>query len=272
MPGVETPTPAEKVYAFARGVTFDVPVQVGVPLDLILEHGEKVRNLVGGHGGPPAVEPGQTAPASPWTVQEGLAGEEATLRPHVFATATTPGLTLALVITSTARVYYITLKSVKVSPVRVVRWTYTDVEVKPPLTKEPGLLPAPREPRLYHIGYDVVSAQEHRPDWTPRQVLDDGKKMYLVLPEVTLFATAPMVRMIGPNGAALVNVRQFLNVIIVDQLAPRLELRVGIGETAEVVTITRGQLRTIACGGNVSDADCPVWPHAASLLARRAQP
>ena len=87
-----------------------------------------------------------------------------------------------------------------------------------------------------------------------------------MLPEVTLFATAPLVRMIGPHGPALVNARHYLNVIIVDQLAPRLELRVGTGEHAEVVTITRGPLKTIDCPGAT---ECPIFPAAAVTLAGR---
>ena len=39
-----------------------------------------------------------------------------------------------------------------------------------------------------------------------------------------------------------------------------------LGEHAEVVTITRGNLRTIACPG---DEACPVWPQAAQALARK---
>jgi len=98
----------------------------------------------------------------------------------------------------------------------------------------------------------------------PRQVVDDGKKTYILFPEVTLFETVPMLRLIGPNGPQLVNVRQYLNVLILDQLLPRGELRVGIGEHAETVTITRGQLQTIACPG---DPRCPGWPAAAQVLA-----
>jgi hypothetical protein len=97
-----------------------------------------------------------------------------------------------------------------------------------------------------------------------------AQKTYILYPEVTLFETVPMLRLIGPNGPALVNARQYLNVVIVDMLVPRAELRVGIGEHAEVMIITRGQLRTIACPG---DPDCPVWPPAAQVLARKgAQP
>ena len=47
---------------------------------------------------------------------------------------------------------------------------------------------------------------------------------------------------------------------------PERELRVGLGEHAETVTITRGALRTILCPG---DEACPMWPLAATTLARR---
>jgi len=39
-----------------------------------------------------------------------------------------------------------------------------------------------------------------------------------------------------------------------------------VGEHAETVTITRGELKTIACPG---DQSCPVWPQAAQTLARK---
>ena len=63
----------------------------------------------------------------------------------------------------------------------------------------------------------------------------------------------PLVRLLGPNGPQLVNARQYLNVVIVDHLVARAELRVGLGEQAETVTITRGALRTIACPGDAAD-------------------
>src|SRR5262249_33672678 len=90
-----------------------------------------------------------------------------------------------------------------------------------------------------------------------------------VFPEVTLFEMVPMLRLIGSNGPQLVNARQFLNVVIVDQLVARGELRVGLGEHAETVTITPGQLETTACAG---DPRCPGWPSASSGLAPRPAP
>ena len=116
----------------------------------------------------------------------------------------------------------------------------------------------------YHVGYRLEASRHPAPSWMPRQVLDSGTKTYLIYPEVALFETVPMVRMVGPNGPQLINSRQFLNVVILDVLVPRLELRVGLGDTAEVVTISRGFLRTIACPG---DPECPQWPAAAAVLA-----
>jgi len=258
-PAPEKPTAAEKVYAYIPGTTFAVQVSTQTPLDLVLERGEQVRNIVGGDSAP--AEAQQTAR---WEVNEGADGLGETLRPHVFLTVGEEKLTTGVIITTTKRTYYLTCTSVKTSPIRMVRWIYPqESPVLHPKPTEPGLLPDPQEPRQYHVGYSLEGG---KPDWRPRQIVDDGKKTYILYPEVTLFETVPMLRLIGPNGPQLVNARQFLNVVIVDQVVARGELRVGIGEQAETTTITRGALKTIACPG---DASCPVWPQAAQVLAKQ---
>jgi type IV secretion system protein VirB9 len=258
------PTAAEKVYQYTPGATFAMQVSANTPLDLVLEKGEQVRNIVGGDRAPADAQ--QTAR---WEVKEGADGLGETFRQHVFITVGEEKLATGLIITTTKRTYYLTCTSVKTSPVRVVRWQYPHDEPAEmqPRPHEPGLLPDPQEPHHYHVGYELVSAKPP-PSWQPRQVVDDGTKTYILYPEVTLFETVPMLRLIGPNGPQLVNARQFLNVVIVDQLVARGELRVGIGAHAETVTITRGQLKTIACPG---DPSCPVWPQAAQALARKGR-
>jgi type IV secretion system protein VirB9 len=255
---------AEKVYDYKPGVAVQAPVAIGMPLDIVLEEGEQVRQIVDGDRAP--AEQGQTRR---WDVREGGDGSGDGLRPHIFVTASAPGLTNGLVITTTRRSYYITCKSVQKSPVRVLRWHYPqDGSDRPRPTPEPAspaLLPHPEQPMRYHVGYEVTVSHPP-PAWAPRHVVDDGKKLYIVYPESTLFERVPLLRGIGPNGPELVNARQFLNVVIVDSLLPRAELRVGIGEGAQTVTITRGTLRTITCPG---DAACPVWPRAATVLAGR---
>src|SRR5205807_10079557 len=44
----DTPTAAEKIYSFTPGTTFAATVPMGWPLDIVLERGEQVRNIVGG--------------------------------------------------------------------------------------------------------------------------------------------------------------------------------------------------------------------------------
>jgi type IV secretion system protein VirB9 len=257
----DKPGKAETVQAFQPGTIYTIAVAVGTPLDIVLEQGEKVRDIMAGDRTPqPEGHP------APWDVKEGKDGEGEAARSHIFVTVSEAGLHQGVTITTTRRIYYLALASVKQASTRVLRWTYLPVpEHERPAEDKPRLLPHPDEHRQYHVGY-TLAAKGAMPAWQPRHVVDDGTKMYLVYPEVTLFSTVPMVRMIGPNGPQLVNSRQFLNVVIIDQLAPRLELRAGIGDTAEVVTITRGQLRTIACPG---DMDCPQWPAAAQQLAGR---
>lgn len=254
------PTKAEQVTPFTDSTPAVVPIAVGTPLDIVLEPGEDLLNVVGGDRAPQ--EGGQTPR---WEIKKGAEGQGDTLRPHLFVTVTEPGLTIGFTLTTTRRTYYVTCKSVGASPIRVLRWTYG--QGHPPLPRqEPGkplaVFPDQDAPARYHTGYRVESSGRP-PDWLPRQVLDDGKKVYILYPEVSLFGVIPLVRMIGPNGPQLVNTRQLLNVVIVDQLAARLELRVGLGEQAETVTITRDSLRTISCPG---DGDCPQWPQAAATL------
>lgn len=267
------PTKEEQVVEYKPGVSTKVQVPTDGPLDILLQPGEEVRQIVGGEGdaAPKDGEPASnTAPQIRWEQKVGKHGAGETVQDHIFLHAKVPNLTMGIIVTTSRRVYYLTCKSVRTSQVRVVYWKYAEENAAPvDVAKEPGLLPDPTDPRRYHVGYTLTASQKQMPDWFPRAVIDDGKKMYVVYPEISLYQTVPVVRMIGPNGPQLVNARQFLNVVIVDQLAPRLELRVGIGETAEVVTIARGNLRTIECPG--AD-ECPVWPGAAQTLARRMRP
>src|SRR5215472_536914 len=59
----EKPTAAEKVYAYTPGTPYTVPVPVGWPLDIVLERGEQVHNIVGGDRAPGASTPAPHVPA-----------------------------------------------------------------------------------------------------------------------------------------------------------------------------------------------------------------
>jgi type IV secretory pathway VirB9-like protein len=270
-------TEAEKVYDYVPGGVYKVAVALDAPLDLILEPGEKVQALMGSDPKPirhaaaePAPEHGDAKlqVKERWEYKEAVHGLGEHANSHILLRALEVGATLGLTVTTSKRVYYLTCQSVAKSPIRAVWWTYPPESpaVAPQAGQAPGLLPHPDEPRLYHVGYQLTTSSP-APTWTPHHIVDDGKKFYIVYPEIVLFGTVPLVRIIGPNGPQVVNSHQFLNVVMLDLAdVPRVELRVGTSEHAQRVTITRGTLRTIQCP---EDQDCPRWPAAARHLAGR---
>jgi type IV secretory pathway VirB9-like protein len=85
-----------------------------------------------------------------------------------------------------------------------------------------------------------------------------GFKTYILFPPQLAGISAPMIRLIGPNGYELVNARMVGSVLVLDHLIERAaELRIGTDPAAEIVRITRQAPRMIACPG---DAECPLWP------------
>ena len=251
------PTSAEKLYDFAPGGTYLAPVMVGFPLDILFERGEEIRNYSGGD--PELLEQGQQA--NRWEVKPGASGRDATMRPHLFLRATEPGLKMGLVITTTKRIYYLTCASVKASPIRAICGSMPTSPCPRPLRLHRVCCPIPRS-RQYHVA--ITATSQPAPPWVPRHIVDDGTKLYIVYPEITLFKSVPLVRKIGPNGPQLVNSRQFLNTVILDELPARVELRVGTGMPRPP------RSRKASCGPSVVRAiRCPVWPAAATQISGR---
>jgi type IV secretion system protein VirB9 len=250
----ETPRSSkERVYAFAVGESYRVDVAVGAPMDVILQPGEDIRDLADGDRSPM-----DTPDQKPhWEFKQSYSGEGSTGRPHVLITVPKAGLSNGLTLTTTKRTYYLDLKSVSKTAARAVRWTYPD---EPPKVAKvpPRLWPDPALPQRYHAGY-AITATEPKPVWAVRQVVDDGQKTYLIFPPTVTTVDAPLIRLVGSQGPEMVNARQAGNVVILDRIFNRAELRPGTGKTAQVVTVQRQAPRTITCPG---DADCPVWPDA----------
>lgn len=261
--------PNELLYPYEEGRDYYVEVPLGFPVDLVLEPGEALLNVVGGDRTPEEDATlavgvvGSQADSMPaqsgraWQLRDGQSGQGAAAQPHVFLTVTKPGLTIGLVFTTSLRTYYVTAKSVKTSGIRSVRWDYPAKPVLPP-EPVPTIWPNPREPHMLHTGYLVESART--PDWLPQayNVVDDGQRTYIILPPATRFSRTPLVRMIGATGQPeVITSRQYATVIVLDELIQRVELRIGTGEQAEIATITRGTLHTIHCPG---DPYCPQWP------------
>ena len=255
---VRAAAPNEIVYAYEPQKEYVVPVPLGWPADIVLEPGESVRAIATGDRSYLA-----EGEEPRWEVREGVSEDEHTPIAHIFMTATHAGLRQGVVVTTSRRTYHLTVKSVRTSHVRTVRWTYPHTPKK--AVKKPApLLPDSTKTQRYHVGY-VVEAPQPAPDWVPHTVVDDGTKTYLLFSSVVLYQDAPLLRLVGPNGPEMVNVRQVSTVYVIDRLISHAELRVGVGKQAVIVKIRRGALQRIICPGHVQ---CPKWP--GSIPARRA--
>jgi len=244
----------EKVYPFIPGECYRVDVPVGTVVALAFKPGEEIRDWADGDRSPVESEDHQKPL---WEFKQSYAGAGVTGRPAMLITVPKAGLKNGLTVTTTGWTYCVDLQSVSKSAIRSVRWTYPDDA--PKVAKAPPRLwPDPTQPQRYHAGYEIT-ASEPTPVWTPRQAVDDGSKTYIVFPPTVTSVDAPLIRLVGSSGPELVNARQAGNVVILDRLFNRAELRLGASKQAEVVTIQRLMPVTIACPG---DARCPVWPDA----------
>jgi type IV secretion system protein TrbG len=252
LPVAWKPSAHEKVWTYEQGQVYKVDVGVHSPLDIWLDAGEELYDYT---GPPIRAEEGEERP--PWEFKQSKS--HAAGRQHLLIGVTRPGMTIGLTLTTSHRVILLELRSVATSKVRVVRWQ----EDERPMVKKPRLLPDPTERQSYHVGYAIWDKEnqplgDQRPTWTPRQIVDNGKKTFVLFPVNLPAMETPMVRAIGSNGYELVNARLVDgSVMVIDHLVHGLELRVGSTEQADVVRIWRGPSRRIDCPGH--DA-CPVWP------------
>jgi len=171
--------------------------------------------------------------------------------PLVHLTVTRPGLSTSFTIVTSKRLILLDVKSVMVAKYRLVRWHPQEPQVAVSLPR-----PEPFMPARYHVGY-TLEPVDGGPVWKPIQVLDDGRRTYVVFPRNLSVMAYPMARLIGANGPELINPHLVEHVMVIDHLIPsRLELRLGSSATAEVVTITRTTPTSITCPGDVY---CPQW-------------
>jgi type IV secretory pathway VirB9-like protein len=246
----------EQVFAYEEGREFKVKVGLDVPLNIWLQPGEVYDLVNSGYRRP--VAPGESEKESTWEIKTATSGEGADQRWHVTVTVTKPGLTNGVDILTNRHRYSLLLQSVEKAKYRTVRWTYPADEPHQRVQK-PSLLPDPTAPQAYHVGYQVTT-EGPLPAWAPRQVVDDGRKTYILLPPHVRVMDMPLVRLIGATGPELTNPLHVDSVIVLDGIVRGVELRVGAGNTAEVVRVTRGPAVRIECPGA---PECPVWPPSA---------
>lgn len=220
---------AIQVYPYTKGALYQLYAAVNQVTDIALENGEKLVS----------VSAGDTVR---WVVGDTSSGEGKDAQVHILVKPIGADLETNLVITTDRRTYHLEMRSSGKTYMASVSWTYPAAELVS-LRKQQ----ADREAAAAAVADVGVNIDELRfryrlegdAPWKPRQVFDDGSKVYIQFPSGLAQGEAPPLFVIGPDGkSALVNYRVRGTTYIVDRLFAAAELRLGTAPQ-RVVRIVR---------------------------------
>ena len=220
---------AIQVYPYTKGALYQLYAAPNQVTDIALEPGEKLVS----------VSAGDTVR---WVVGDTTSGEGKGAQVHILVKPIGPELETNLVIATDRRTYHLEMRSSEKTYMASVSWTYPADE----------LIALKKQRAEADIAGTVVATRartssrsssryriEGDAPWKPRQVFDDGAKVYIQFPSGLAQSEAPPLFVIGPDAKpALVNYRVRGTTYIVDRLFAAAELRLGT-EPQRVVRIVR---------------------------------
>jgi P-type conjugative transfer protein TrbG len=215
-------------FAFERGALYAIQASPQRITDIALEPGEALLSVSAGD-------------TTRWIVGDARSGAGANAQAHVLVKPNATNLTTNLVIMTDRRVYHIELKSVAGSAMAAVSWRYPAEMLlasnpSPPSAPPPPPSPPPFSPEQLNLRYRIDG---DRPDWRPLAAFDDGRQVFIEMPEKIRTLEAPPLFVIGDAGAELVNYRVQGRYYVVDRLFNKAELRLGTGWSQRKVQIHR---------------------------------
>jgi P-type conjugative transfer protein TrbG len=194
-----------------------------------------------------ALEPGETllsvsaGDTTRWIVGDARSGAGEASRSHILIKPNAANLATNLVIMTDRRVYHIDLTATPVAAMASVAWRYpaamtlatSQPPAPPPAAAAPAALPV-LTPETLNLRYRI---EGDWPDWRPLSAFDDGRQVYIEMPDTLI--EAPPLHVIGDDGLEAVNYRIRGRYYIVDRLFRKAELRLGSGWTQKKVSIIR---------------------------------
>jgi type IV secretion system protein VirB9 len=221
---------AVQVYPYTEGALYQLYASPGQVSDIALQSGERLVS----------VSAGDTVR---WVVGDTLSGAGPEARAHVLVKPIAPGLTTNLMIATDRRTYHLELTSLEESYMAALSWRYPADDLAR-LADSNAALAAREETRIaaglnlesLNFGYRIEGA---RPAWRPVRVFDDGRQVFIQMPDALPALEAPPLFVLGARGQAeLVNYRVQGNYYVVDHLFEAAELRLA-GRSSTVVRIRR---------------------------------
>ena len=220
---------AIQVYPYTKGALYQLYAAINQVTDIALEAGEKLVS----------VSAGDTVR---WVVGDTTSGEGTTSQVHILIKPIAADLETNLVITTDRRTYHLELRSSAETYMASVSWTYPAsalIALKADRAKAEA-----SDAAVVDVGINLDQLRfryriEGEAPWKPRQVFDDGAKVYIQFPSGLAQGEAPPLFVIGGDGKpALVNYRVRGATYIVDRLFAAAELRLGTAPQT-VVRIVR---------------------------------
>jgi P-type conjugative transfer protein TrbG len=214
-------------FAYERGALYAVQASPQRITDIALELGETLLSVSAGD-------------TTRWIVGDAQSGIAGNIQSHILVKPNAANLATNLVIMTDRRVYHIDLRSMSGAAMASVAWRYPVG-----MTQQSSLPPAPPPaaaapptpvftPETLNLRYRIDG---DKPDWRPLSAFDDGKQVYIEMPDNLI--EAPPLHVIGDEGLEAVNYRIRGKFYIVDRLFKKAELRLGSGWTQKRVTIIR---------------------------------
>ena len=220
---------AIQVYPYTKGALYQLYAAPSQVTDIALEPGEKLVS----------VSAGDTVR---WIVGDTTSGEGKQAQVHILVKPIGADLESNLVITTDRRTYHLEMRSSEKTYMASVSWTYPASELialkkRSSEADVAGTAVADTGVNIEQIRFRYRI--EGDAPWKPRQVFDDGAKVYIQFPSGLAQSEAPPLFVIGPDGKpALVNYRVRGTTYIVDRLFAAAELRLGTSPQ-RVVRIVR---------------------------------
>lgn len=212
-------------FAYERGALYAIQASPQRITDIALEPGEALLSVSAGD-------------TTRWIVGDARSGNGASGQAHVLVKPNAANLSTNLVIMTDRRVYHVELKSVTGTAMAAVSWRYP-AELM--LANNPAPPPAPPAPPSFspeqlNLRYRIDG---DKPDWRPLAAFDDGRQVFIEMPEAMKTLEAPPLFVIGDEGPELTNYRVVGKYYVVDRLFAKAELKLGTGWGQKKVQIYR---------------------------------
>jgi len=206
-------------FSFNEGSVYLVQTSPQRITDLALEPGEQLMSVSAGD-------------TTRWIVDEARSGAGKALQVHVLIKPSAAGLSTNLLIMTDRRVYHVELRSIAASGLAAASWRYPEDAIIRAANAASGdgrgklgaasIAGAPAE----DLNFKYKIAGE-RTEWRPLRAFDDGRRVFIQMPDNFAVTQAPPLFISGENGPELVNYRVHGQYYIVDRLFNKAELRLG---------------------------------------------